>query len=328
MTNVIGFDPVAWSIDGGLHPASLLRRLAYAATQGNEGIVTLLDCKAHQLASAGPQVRIDAGAIVILNRSTGGANQSYIASAAIESRLDVDPTTGSARSDLVVVRLEDPEFTPWPDPPVGQEPTFQYTKPVIIKGVPNTTATFAELNLGYSGYAVARIDLPSGTTNITDAMVKDLRKPARPRSELQQYTTLFTTGQALISVPWNPWATEANRNIVVPPWAAQVIIEGTFGGVKANAGGTWGETRIRIGSSGSSNSVVTGDIGYDVNTPVANNYDRIPLFVAGTKTVPAAIRGTTQALGVEGHKVGGDTSIQVDNYTVLSMKLTFLEVAA
>lgn len=329
MADVIGFDPVPLSVNGGYHDGSLLRLLGYAATSGEKGVIQPADCRVTQLSSAGPQVAIGIGAVSIPNAFNDSA-ENYVAHASSESRLDVGATLGSGRSDLVVVRVYDPEFSAENAPPVGQEPTWQYARPIVIPSVPSGTETAEELDLGYPAVELARIDLPPNTTNITSGMIKDLRQIARPRSKIVQQTITHDTGysQALISSPWNPWATSANQTIFIPPWAKRVIIEVLFGGVKNNAGGTWGGLRARLGSSGSAFSVVTREIGYDVNTPAANNYDRSMQFVADTLTLTDEIRGTSQPFGIEGRKYGGDTSIEIDQETVISTKLTFEETIA
>lgn len=336
MANVIGFDPVAFSIDGGSHPASLLRKLAYAATQGAEGIITPLDCKVHQLSSAAGKVNIDTGAIAVLNRSTGGQGQTYIASASAQSTLDVDPTSGSARSDLVVVRLEDPQYSPWPAPPAGTAPTYQYTNPVVIKNVPASTISAASLNLGYSAYALARIDIPSGTTNITDAMIKDLRKVARPRTELVHFTVnpvnAIDNGQQLTSSTYVPWPTVLDRAVDIPSWATEVTIETIMGGVRAQATGTWGTLVGTLGDNADPNRVVMSETGYDVD--VLTGWARATLVVADTKPIAASLRGTSQRFHMSGKRdnIPGVSSanghLEVDVYTTLSVKLFYREVAA
>lgn len=338
MANIIGFDPVALAIDGGELDASLLRKLAYAATQGAEGIVTPLDCKVHQLSSAAGQVNIDTGVISILNRSTGGALETYLATASQQSTMDIDPTSGAARSDLVIVRLEDPEFTPWPPVDPGVAPTYQYTKPYIIKNVPNSTKTAAELNLGYSAYALARIDIPAGTTNITDGMIKDLRKMARPRSELLHFTAIPVEAVGAAGtekldngdLAFTVFPSVASRNVDIPSWATEVTIEVLLGGVRVNTNGTWGFLRARIGSSGSAFKTQTQETGYDVNVPAANNYDRLTLLVADTKPIASQIRGTSQPFAIEGKKQNAITtgSLEVDSTTTISVKLNFREVPA
>jgi len=240
MANSYGFDPVAWSVDGGRHRGELLRFLAYAATGGAEGIVSPGDCRVRQLSTPGPQVRIDAGGVLIANRSPGVRNQSYAANGRTETRLDVTATGGTGRHDLVVVRVEDPQYAPWSanKPPVGQEPNWQYVKPFIIENVPAGTKTFAELNLGYAATELARLEIPPGTTTITDAMVKDVRQLATPRfiSDGDIVTpagsTLTTAMTSFVNFP------NASKSTTVPRWAteAQVIIRCGIMGFGPGAG--------------------------------------------------------------------------------------------
>lgn len=335
MANVIGFDPVAWSVDGGEHPASLLRKLAYAATQGSEGIVTPLDCRVRQLTSAGPQVRIDTGAVAILNRSTGGAGQTYIANAVAESRMDIDATTGSARSDLVVVRVEDPEFSPWPTPDEGAAPTYQYTKPFIIKNVPASTTSAAALNLGYSAYALARIDIPSNTTNITTAMIKDLRKVARPRYDLVQFTVNPTepskAGQKIPNTTsYVPWPTHIDRQVFIPSWAAEVTAEVILASLSSKAGGGYGYMLATLGENNDPNRVVTSETAYDFEVSGTDAWARQTYILADTKPIPAALRGTSQRFHTSARRITTNqtSTLEVDIGTTISVKLWFKEVAS
>lgn len=334
MTNVIGVDPVAWSIDGGSHPGSLLRKALYAAVGDAEGIVGILDCKVHQLTSAGPQVEIDTGAVAMLNRYTGGAQQTYIATASALSRMDVDPTSGASRSDLVVMRVRDPQYATVPGWTAPAAPTFQYAIPEVIKNVPPSTETAAELNLGYPAVELARIDLPSSTTNITNAMIKDKRKLARPRERLDAFTHLpvqaVGSGQKLLGTSFVKWPTALTRATKIPSWASEVTFEILLGGIRANTNGTWGSLRAHLGPVGGGNTVTTQEVGYDINVPAANNYDRMTIVIADTKSIPAAIRGTSQDFTLTG-KMGSGVptgSLEVDNASVISGKLFFREVAA
>lgn len=329
MANVNGFDPVAFSIDGGRHPASLLRSLAYAALSGEEGVITPDDCKVTQLSVAGTQVQISTGAVAVLNRFDAIVDQLYIANARSVSKLDVAPTTGILRSDMVVLRIRDPQYESL-SIPAGQAPTYQYVVPEIIQGVPSSAMTAAELNLGYPAVALARIDLPTNTTNITAAMIKELRKLARPRTLPDQQTVTHAAGysQKLTAGTMTPWATSAGRNIFIPKWAKKAIIEVSMGGVKASAGGVFGVLRARLGASGSQYAALTKQIGYDINTPAANNYDRTVILIADTVALADQIRGTTQPFAIEGLKSGYDATIEVDENTSISTKVTFMESVA
>lgn len=336
MANIIGFDPVAWSIDGGRHPGSLLRLLAYAATSGERGVIQPDDCKVAQLGVAGKQIAISTGAVVIPVGDSSITDQSYIASASAESRLDIDPTSGAARQDMIVVRIYDPEFTSENNPPTaGDEPTWQYVRPEVIKGVPAGTQTFEDLDLPWSAVELARVELPPNTTNITNGMIKDLRQIARPRFKFDQQTVSYPGGYAqerLTSASRVAWPAAATRQVKVPKWAKQVIIEVLIGGVRVNEGGVWGGVRARLGLSSSQYSVVTRDISYDYNTPVGNNYDRGTISVTDTLTIPDQIRGTTQQFALESHRFGffpnDGASIAIDEWSNFSTKLTFLETIA
>jgi hypothetical protein len=54
----------------------------------------------------------------------------------------------------------------------------------VISGVSSTTTSAQQVSqlAGQSVLAIARIDIPAGTSKITDAMIKDLRQLAQPRS--------------------------------------------------------------------------------------------------------------------------------------------------
>lgn len=334
MANTIGFDPVPFSVDGGRHPGSLLRLLAYAATSGEKGVVQPDDCKVGPLTTAGPQVTIATGAVVIPVQ--GSDSQVYVANASGQSIMDIDPTSGAARQDMVVARVFDPEFTSENAPPTpGDAPNWQYVRPWVIKGVPAGTKTFDDLDLPWSATELARIELPPNTTNITQGMIKDLRQIARPRSKVDQQTVTFPPGhlENLTSSSRVSWPATAARDIAVPRWAKRAVVEIMIGGIRVTEGGVWGGVRGRLGVSTSQYSVTTKDISYDANTPVGNNYDRQTMIIADTLTIPDQLRGTTQPFTLEAHRFGvvtpgPDAHFAADEWTSVSTKITFQESIA
>lgn len=297
MADVYGFDPVAWSIDGGRHRGELLRVLAYAATGGTEGIVEAADCRVRQLAVAGPQVRIDAGALLIRNRSASVRNQTYVANGRVESVLDVPATGGSARSDLIVVRVEDPQYSPWVAPDPEDAPDYQYVKPFRVPNIGASITDATQLNLGYSAVALARVDVPPGTTNITDAMIKDLRQLAQPKraSFTQRYdgvtATSYDTNPAQST--WQrfpPVAQVASSSMAVPTWATSARIRVVISSIQLRTAGVHGW--MRYGLHG---GVPTTDV-YTANTVLAEDeagFSRITVEISSEVTIPAAMRGKT-----------------------------------
>ncbi len=327
MANSIGFDPVAWSVDGGRHNGELYRVLAYAATAGAEGIVSAPDCKVHQLTTPGGQVAVDAGALLVRNRSANVRNQTYAVNGRTETRLDIRPTGSAPRSDLIIVRIKDPQYAPWSAVPAGEAPTFQYVEPFVIEGVSANTANFWSLNLGYSGYALARVDIPANTTVITNAMVKDLRYLAQPRrqrevriwspgarEELRQAgaRTLFPSMRQLVPCP--EWATELKAVVNV----GSLMLDGD----------TTGHMRVEYGWNGVDPYVYTQDSGIHHTDASAGQIDRVSVPIGGEMKLPASFRGKSHYVRI-GSDVNANPSTGLwvaDTWTTVVVDLEFVEV--
>lgn len=336
MANSYGFDPVAWSVDGGKHRGELLRVLAFAATAGSEGIVQTTDCKVHQLATPGPQIEMDAGALLIRNRSANVRNQTYVANGRTPTRLDVTQTGGAMRRDLVVVRIEDPQYgSGFPKPPAGQEADWQYVKPFIIEGVGADVTTASQLNLGYPAVALARLDIPAGTTVITNAMVKDLRKVAQPRRQRFVKSWRMPDGQAMKLETAGPMGLFPNMQLLVPcpEWASQVKMIVNVGNM-AQAGQKFtGGMRAEYGWNLPGNPYVYTEVSglhYVVPPSDAWSVSRNTVVIAGEAALPTNFRGKDHYVrigtqlnpGIEG---GG--SIVVDEWTTVTVDMEFVEVA-
>lgn len=336
MANSYGFDPVAWSIDGGKHRGELLRVLAFAATAGAEGIVTTTDCKVHQLATPGPQVEIDAGALLIRNRSANVRNQTYIANGRTPTRLDVTQTGGSSRQDLVIVRIEDPQYgSGFTKPPVGQEADWQYVKPFIIQGVPAGTTSAAALNLGYPAVALARLEIPAGTSVITNAMVKDLRQVAQPRRQRFVKSWRMPDGTAAKLDAAGPMTLFPSMQLPVycPEWASQVKMIVNVGNMAQGGQKITGGMRAEYGWNLPGNPYVFTEVSgihYVVPPDISWSISRNTTVIAGECALPANFRGKTHYVrigtqingGIEG---GG--SIAVDEWTTITVDMEFVEVA-
>lgn len=334
MADTNGFAGTAWSIDGAEHPASLLRLAAYAFSSGAEGIIGPDDLKVQELDIPSSQIRMNAGAAEFLNRSLGSGKQTYIVQAPGESRLDVAPnnSTTTTRYDLVCVRVEDPEFAlpaGVTGPPTEEDAVnWQYVRPFIRQNVPASTRRWSQLNETYSAYAVALLVIPPQTGTITDDMIIDLRRVARPQREPYQFDAVPTAAQDLVSAPWNPWATAADRQVPVPTWATKAIIRADLGGVRVAAGSIWGKLRARLGAATDPATVITREVGYDETVPAGTGSDRKSYMLGSTVDVPAALRGQTVYFGIEGKADGGASPLRVDELSVILTSIEFLETAA
>lgn len=312
-----------WFVGGGAeHSPEIARLLAYAGTSGAEGIVTPLDYKVSALAVPAGEVRIAPGAGLLLNRSTGGGQQTYVTRRATEERLPI-AATGSAggRSDLIVQRVEDPQYAPW-QPPTTPEGwlTTTFDPFVVIQGVPAGTRTAAALNLGYPAIALARVDVPASTGTITDAMITDLRKVALPRAERQQEIGL--PGADRNTGGDGTWVNLVSFASVfeVPTWATTALVTMTASGLEHLTGNFLGDIRANFLAAYSQDTVL------DLNW--TGNPARYTYAVGGRFAVPLANRGTSVALNLQGRRRTGTGVLQADAGVTVIADVTFQETAA
>lgn len=320
MALVNGFDPAAYSIDGARHRGELLRVAEYAATQGSEGIVEAADCKVTQLGTPGAGVAISAGAILMRNRSASVRNQTYVANGRVGSQVDVAATGASARSDLIVVRAKDPQYAPWT---ALSGADTQYVEPFVVQNVPATTKSFKELNLGYSAYALARVDIPANTTAITNAMIKPLRKLARPRRERNILTYYPDAAYQTPTPPDRAQFTNLNAPVECPEWATQLTVLGTVAqGIYVTAAMT-GTMRVEYGYTiNSSTFLYTEDAG--IHTDSAGY--RAAVTAAGSIVVPANYRGLTHNFRLSARGGTGTGKYRADTYSTVIVDYEFVEV--
>lgn len=311
MANTSAFEGVPWMVRGGKHTGDLGRVLAYAATGGSEGVVQPSDWKV----SATPgtpngTVHVSAGAGAILNRSAGGEGQSYITRSSGVSDRDVAPTGASPRSDLVVVRIKDPQFAPhqgnFTPTSVADGP---YVFPEIIPGVPagTTQASQVAALAGQSAYAVARIDMPAGKTAVQQDYIKELRQLISPRSESLMYVEQGPPNVTQQFLPitdenWRQWPTNTHT-LFVPAWATHFIAVASLIGVGAN-GPVVGEFRAMLDSLTGAVSHIDKNGGQDS----VGNVEAFDVQAVVQLEIPTAWRGTWRTLSMQGRRTWTSTA--------------------
>ncbi len=237
----MALDPTPWVIAGGAqHSADLARALAFAATSGAEGVVLPDSLKVSPFSTAGGGVNVGPGAGILLNRSPGAAEQSYVARNASSTSVPIGATgAGGGRSDLVILRVRDHQYPPWPAP--ADPATAQYTELFVVQNVPSGTTRASALNLGYPAIALARIDIPPSTSAITGSMIVDVRKVARPRRERIMFTAYPAVKDGLSATAAAPHGTGFQDfpthtwSVDIPDWATIAVVRGTVAGVKVGS---------------------------------------------------------------------------------------------
>lgn len=311
----MALDPVPWFVGGGAeHSPEIARLLAYAATGGSEGITAPADLLVQALPTPGTSVRVAPGSATILNRYAGASQQSYMARNATETQVAVTATTSSGgRSDMVILRIDDPQYggTAPTDVKVGP-----YVRVAIVQNVGAGAVTLPAGN-NYPYIILARIDIPVSTATITQAMIVDQRKMTRPRRSRDLYNTQPTSTTSTASTTSIDFAPQANRNIVVPSWASQVKIVGHVAGMVCRTNAAVGNLSAYFGATALQGIVVD----MDVNT-------RATQMVSDTIAIPASLRGTTQLLRLRANRASGTGTLQTDTSTTVLWDVEFLEVAS
>lgn len=269
-----GFEGVPWMVGGGAkHSANVGRLLAYAATGGGSGVVASGDLKIVPSSTPNNQVHMGVGACTMLNRYANAQSESYMAKATDVSDITIPSTGTSPRSDLVIVRIKDPQYGAQAPADVAAGP---YAFPEIISGVPANTSRFEQLGLPFPAYAVARLDIPANTTAISTSHIKDLRKLVQQRTTIVGDLQMVPGTQILdISrTSWDNWPTNSLA-VEVPDWAthAQVSIDLNspmgFGPGSGNGNGSADmHLRAVLGTKVAANATMWGHnafVGQDVN---------------------------------------------------------------
>ncbi|MFD4933429.1 hypothetical protein [Streptomyces virginiae] len=287
------WDSVPWFVEGAAeHSSEITRLLAYAAFGGSEGIVGSADLQVRALTSPAAAVQVTTGACAITNKAPGSAYQSYAGRLPVAEQVAVAATGVSARSDLIVARIENPfsQGESWPlpsDPKVGP---YIFTR--VISGVPKTTVDVKQVRPGDSAIALARIDLPPNTASITAAMITDLREMVQPRRERRVYPLFTPTAEFLFPEDgvWRDWPNVARVNVRIPKWATRVQIVTTIGGLGLFNALVRAEVQHFLGDS------VWGGHPTTIDDDQGGGLRRLTQVVASTVDVPPSMRGTTQPL--------------------------------
>ncbi|MBT2366178.1 hypothetical protein J7E88_12880 [Streptomyces sp. ISL-10] len=297
-------------VNGGKHHARAMRLMIRDLARGRQGIAEAGDLKVRPLEAPGAGVRVGDGSALIHGARPwqGAYTQSNIGDAVV----DVPPTGPFARTDLLVLRVEDPEFEGERDPRREDIGYFH-----LIQGIDSRdTAMVREM----TAIPLARITIPRNTAAITAEMITDLRRLANPRTE----RTLRTVHpDSTEKVPakhghWAAWPKDAAWDVDVPAWATKTTVVVTLSGLRAEAGPIYAELRMRLGERSSKPTVVDDD---------GTTTRRATVVLADTLAVPPAYRGTRQHLAVQINQIDkyGDGDLSVAKGTTVTADIEFTE---
>lgn len=300
--------------NGATHSAQQFRMLVRDLSNDSEGITQGDDLKVTQRSTPGGGITVGDGSGVVKGRANAFQGHYSVCNIGATD-VDIAATgAGAGRSDMVIVRVEDPEYEGTLDPQVDEIAYFD-----VISNVSSAATSIPD---GRTGIPLARIDIPASTSTITSAMITDLRQVANPRRR----RSVFTQSPASISTgigsstSYNYFSTAAGWNISVPDWASKVIIKIDVSPIRYDLGNFWGRIGATFGSS-----MNTQDIVLDDNQ--GSGARRIPAIIADTLTVPDSYRGTTQLLRVRASAMSAGQAgrIYVDSGTSIAADVQFEE---
>ncbi|MFJ9907912.1 hypothetical protein ACIRVK_34400 [Streptomyces sp. NPDC101152] len=295
---------------GGTHPARAFRMMVRDLASGNQGVTEGNDVKVREWATPGAGVRVGDGSAVITGAAWGqGSYTQYNVGDAV---VPIAPTGSSARSDLICLRVEDPEYEGNRDPAADEIGYFH-----VVSGVSATAKTVPS---GMTAIPLARIDIPANTATITDALIVDLRAIANPRRDRRLYTAFPGTPSELkySDDKWHTWPTAAKWFIPVPAWATNTKIVTTIAGLRLTRADVYARMQHVLGTLPGQDTAIDDDQG--------NGTRRNTVVIADNITVTAGLRGTTQTLYVQTYMSKSETGdLAVDAATSIVADVEFTE---
>ncbi|MFJ4010312.1 hypothetical protein [Streptomyces sp. NPDC090026] len=268
---------------GGTHEARAFRMMVRDLARGSQGITEADDLKVLPLATPGPGVRVADGSAIV--RGAAWGQGSYTQYNVGHATVPIVPTGAIERSDLLVLRIEDPEYEGTLDPATDDIGTFHV--------VPNVSRNARTVPAGMTAIPLARIDIPANTAVITAAMVTDLRRVANPRRERTLHTAFPSSASRLPRKHdvFQNWPTQARWKVPVPSWATRMKVITTITGFRLSDGDVYGKMQNAVASLRGQDTAFDDDQGGAIR--------RTTMVLADNFAVASSLRGTTQDFYVQ-----------------------------
>ncbi|MFJ4791733.1 hypothetical protein [Kitasatospora purpeofusca] len=297
-------------VTGGIHPARALRMMVRDLSRGSQGITEGGDLKVRATATPGPGVRVGNGSAII--RGSVFGQGSYTQYNSGDHPVPIAPTGGTGRTDLICLRVEDPEYEGNRDPIKDDVGYFHV--------IPNVSATTTTVPPGMTAIPLARVTQPPNCQTITDSMITDLRQLANPRRE-RRVRTIGAFGWSPIGdqvgVWQENWPTGAKVAFDVPSWATEASVVTTLHGLRVSGS-------VFIGFR----QVIAGVIGNEaqMDTDAVSFMSRNDITMVDQFWWKPEQRGTTQTLTVQAGRYDPSAgSIDVNGNTTMVTDIDFVE---
>ncbi|GAA2084426.1 hypothetical protein GCM10009759_03450 [Kitasatospora saccharophila] len=299
-------------VTGGTHPARSMRMMIRDLSHGSQGITEGDDLRVSPTTTPGPGVRVGTGSAVVAGATWGQGSYTQYNNG--DQVVPIAPTGGTGRTDLLCLRVEDPEFEGSRDP--GRDDIGYFH---VIPGV---SATTTAPPAGMSAIPLARITQPPNCATITASMITDLRKVANPRRE-RKLSTIIGFPYTVLPAQWgvwqDNWPPNATAQIDIPTWATKANLIATLTGIRV-MGETFFGLRLKWGAWISRE--------FQVDTDTITYASKYTAMVADNPDITAAMRGTRQELRLQGGRYNNaNGNADVADGTALIFDVEFVESA-
>jgi hypothetical protein len=313
------WDGIPWFVENTAASEETLRLIVETAASGGEGVIAPADLLVTALDVPGAGVQVGPGAMVAKRRAAaGGGDQSYAARNPTLDPVGIEPTSSDGgRSDLIIVRVEDPYGgETWPAPEDPEVGPYVFTR--VIPDVPPGTTSILDVDGDSTAITLARVDIPASTSVITAPMVTDLRQMVRPRtlSFVRYMYGAWTTPDdvGLITDTFEAFPLGATWTEKIPEWATHAAVHVHITGLlHPDTTEARGQLRVSLGDQ------------HGVGMPYgAVEAGRLAVQTGHKFLLDPATRGTMLDIDVEG--IGTDTItgvLRADASTVLSLEVTY-----
>lgn len=344
------FTSAPWALDGARTPASVAR-LGERAAVKESGIIDPGGLKVLPLSTPGDGVRISVGGGVLENRYDLNSGQSYVVECTSEEIVGADENftgilgQGSTKHHLICVSIGDPNYStsghPWLtdlNKPVTDEDKldFQYVRAWVIKDVPLGTERVEDLPSPptYPVYAIARIEVPSGSGSITSGMIKDVRQVVNARQKSVQWNVPVASDD-LLSVPvdmqYETWPDNSVKDVYIPKWATKVYVTAWIHQF-LKAANILNDSRFRVAAfSGGTRKLNGATVTfYNPANGAGLTNTRHTILMGSPIDIPASERGTTRTFLTEATLVDHtamNNNLKADIGTSVMVSLRFVEEA-
>lgn len=265
-----GFDKTAFFMGtvGAEHPAELVRTANHAFSGGGRGVIAPLDLRVTQTNVPSSSLRMAPGAVIIGNTTPGAQSESYVGRAPRESIIGPIGENGSGtRTDLIGVRIKDPEYGGFPSPPTEADAVdWEFIEPYVHSNASPDEVAMAREDRNFLPFPIEWtniLTIPPNTGTFTNEMLTNLRRLAQPAFKQEVFATGFGAENALIGADadlgkvWPDW----RPTVRVPWWATRATLQADLSSVGLRDGAAQGLMTACLGTHRAAN------IGFDEDAP-------------------------------------------------------------